>query len=538
MRQQIFRTFSHVLALGFLSGCMISPAQAQTYHFTDLGTPGFFSQANGVNNSGQVIGYTSMPDGTTQAVVCLNGAMTELGTLGGANSYGQAINDNGQIVGFSDTQNFEQDAFLWQNGAMTDLGTLGGIGSQATAINNHGQVAGWAGINTSFGIHAFLWDGGMHDLGDLGGGSSQAYGINDNEQVVGYSTNASGNYHAFLWDPIHGMQDLGTLAGYPYSYAYAINDAGQVVGCVDDGNGDTHAFVWQNGAMTDLGTLGGFASCALGINASGQIIGYSFTPDCYLHTCFWQNGSPIDIGVITGGAFSQGNGINNAGLVVGYGDTAAGDVHAFSVPVGDTSPPITTASLAGPVGSNGWYTGAVTVTLSATDQDGASDVAATYYTVDGGAQQTYSNSFTVSQYAIHSITFWSRDKAGNIETANAQTIKIDGTPPSVSAASNPSTLSPPTGKMVNVTITGSMSDALSGLNPAGASFSVVDDYGTVQPSGSITVQSNGSYSFTIQLQASRNGNDKNGRHYTITVRGTDMAGNVGTAVTVVTVPHN
>ncbi|HLV78772.1 MAG TPA: Ig-like domain repeat protein, partial [Chthonomonadaceae bacterium] len=202
------------------------------------------------------------------------------------------------------------------------------------------------------------------------------------------------------------------------------------------------------------------------------------------------------------------------------------------------SPPTTQASLSGPLGSHGWYTGTVTVTLTATDPDGDSDVAATYYTVDNGAQQTYSSPFAVSHDAIHSLTFWSVDHAGNKETPNTQTIKIDGTAPSVTASANPSTLTSPNGRMVTVTVSGSMSDALSGLSPASAAFSVIDDYGTVQPSGSISVQSNGSYSFSIQLQASRNGKDKNGRHYTITVRALDMAGNAGSAITVVTVPHN
>src|SRR5690242_10348022 len=135
MRQQIFSKFSNLLALGFLSGCGISSAKAQSFHFTDLGVPGFNSQANGVNHSGQVIGFSGMPDGTTHAILWLNGNSSDLGTLGGPNSYGEAINDNGQVAGVSDTLNYDQHAFLWQSGTMADLGTLGGS-SQALAINN------------------------------------------------------------------------------------------------------------------------------------------------------------------------------------------------------------------------------------------------------------------------------------------------------------------------------------------------------------------------------------------------------------------
>ena len=66
----------------------------------------------------------------------------------------------------------------------------------------------------------------------------------------------------------------------------------------------------------------------------------------------------------------------------------------------------------------------------------------------------------------------------------------------------------------------------------------MDDYKLVQPQGSFIPAANGSYAFTIHLQASRNGSDKDGRQYTITVRAEDLAGNEGSAATSVIVPHN
>src|SRR4030042_1871199 len=49
------------------------------------------------------------------------------------------------------------------------------------------------------------------DLGTLGGRSSVAKAINDMGQVVGWSYKADGFNYAFLWDPINGMIDLGTI---------------------------------------------------------------------------------------------------------------------------------------------------------------------------------------------------------------------------------------------------------------------------------------------------------------------------------------
>ena len=45
------------------------------------------------------------------------------------------INDSGQVVGYSTNADGHERAFLYSNGTMIDLGTLGGLSSQARAIN-------------------------------------------------------------------------------------------------------------------------------------------------------------------------------------------------------------------------------------------------------------------------------------------------------------------------------------------------------------------------------------------------------------------
>ena len=63
-----------------------------------------------------------------------------------------------------------------------------------------------------------------------------------------------------------------------------------------------------------------------------------------------------------------------------------------------------------------------------------------------------------------------------------------------------------------------LADTQSGVDAATAKFTVYDQDGTVQPLGPVTVAADGSFSFTVLLQASRNGSDLTGRHYSITVR--------------------
>jgi hypothetical protein len=67
---------------------------------------------------------------------------------------------------------------------------------------------------------------------------------------------------------------------------------------------------------------------------------------------------------------------------------------------------------------------------------------------------------------------------------------------------------------------------------------VSDEYGQVQPSGNIALGAGGGYSFAVSLIASRNGNDQDGRTYTIIVNSQDISGKVGSCSAVVTVPHD
>jgi hypothetical protein len=172
-----------------------------------------------------------------------------------------------------------------------------------------------------------------------------------------------------------------------------------------------------------------------------------------------------------------------------------------TVLVGDTTPPVTTASVAGPAGNNGWYRGPVAVTLIATDPD--SPVAATYYSVDGGSTLTYNAPFAVSSDGVHQIAFSSVDPVGNQEQPKRLSIRIDSTPPLTSVTPSTTTLWPPNGSMTPVMFSGTVTDVTSGVDPSSISFVVTDEYGVVHPSGMVTLAPNGSYSFAIPLQASR-----------------------------------
>jgi len=300
------------------------------------GSPGGFVQASAINNSGEVAGITvfSTPSPATHAFLYSNGVMTDLGTLGGFASFGWGINNVGQVTGASEYHPIsftlapgesytDSHAFLYSNGAMADLGTLGGHSSAGMGINDAGQVTGWSQV-IGGSAHAFLYsDGTMTDLGTLGGHQSNAFAINNAGQVTGAAETIRGDPqpHAFLYS--HGvMADLGTLGG-TNSVGLAINDVGQVTGAWTTVAGDQHAFIYSSGTMTDLGPR---TQAGHGINNAGQVVGVSTDGYSFLYT----NGTLIDLR--TFGFFDRAVDINDNGQILGTNGTLLSDLPPIPIP--------------------------------------------------------------------------------------------------------------------------------------------------------------------------------------------------------------
>jgi probable HAF family extracellular repeat protein len=289
------------------------------------------------------------------------------------------------------------------------------------------------------------------------------------------------------------MTNLGTLGGTE-SYAFDINNAGQIVGISGTANGGPVGFLSNGSSMSSLGVPPtASSSAASGISEGGLIAGSVQWPDGG-RPAIYKSNQWIDLGTL-GGQNGHAYAVNDAGEAVGWSDVGSSQ-HAFLYSGGQM---IDLNTLLAP---KGWSNVRIAYDINNKGQI----IGSGYY--NGGAR-----SFLLTPVK-----------------------PADTTPPVVAASATPNFLWPPNGQMVKVMVSGTITDADSGVNLRSGQYAVVDEYAQVQPAGAFAINSNGTYRFSIQLPARRDSKDKDGRVYKIVLRAADMAGNIASSETIVVVP--
>jgi probable HAF family extracellular repeat protein len=208
-------------ALALLAASTAAGAQSYTFSFLD-GLGGSYSVANGINNAGQVVGFSYTTGNSTHATLW-NGITPT--ALGGTDSVAFAINNAGQVVGYSGNH-----ATIWNGTTPTALDGLSGGFSIAAAINNDGQVVGESQTTPGGAVHAILWNGTTpidlnkyldSNLANAGWFLSSANGINDIGSIVGQArTRPDGESRAYILSV--------TAVPEPQTYALMLAGLGMV----------------------------------------------------------------------------------------------------------------------------------------------------------------------------------------------------------------------------------------------------------------------------------------------------------------------
>jgi probable HAF family extracellular repeat protein len=326
----------------------VSSVNALEYQITII-EPNGIAYPYCINDKGQVVGtygYDSFfwEDGQFTVIYALK---SDIVTSIPDQIIARAINNSGVIAGEL-FYNVNVKGFVLHNGDLAFLPSIeGSLLSSAHGINDAGFIVGRAqkwesGHSTNRGC---LWEPvtlNPHNITEVPGISwGRARGVNDHNEVVGDFSTSSHNRHAFIYDDVNGMRDIGVLPGQVRSYGYAINNQSQVVGYSAGSPDGYHAFLHNdsNGVMTDLGTLDGAVdSAAFDISDAGLIAGLSIWADDSERGCLWMDGQITDFNDLlcadSNWTICRATSVSDNGQIVGVGELDGQEYAVLLTPVG------------------------------------------------------------------------------------------------------------------------------------------------------------------------------------------------------------
>jgi uncharacterized membrane protein len=244
--------------------------------------------------------------------------------------HASSINSRGQMSGIL-------ESFVVGGHPVAAIGTAGDdakaiappdLFSEPGGINESGNTVGILLPSGSTNFRAFFYGGGgLIDMGTLGGAFAVAFGISNTNLATGNSQDASGVQTAFLWNG-SSMIGVPIPPGADSATGFGVSDNANVTGTAFFGS-SFQAFLWKGSGTILL--QGGLFSDGEAVNNDGVVVGFSdFGVDGFQATVWTSSGTRVNLGV--GDPSSEALAINNAGVIAGYSSiqssSFAGD-HAY-----------------------------------------------------------------------------------------------------------------------------------------------------------------------------------------------------------------
>lgn len=322
------------------------------YHLEPLAIPDATSVAVAdINDAGQMVGSFTDQDFVRHPVLWDGGGWHELARPPGdeVNGIAYAINNAGQIVGSSDDFVVATRGLLWDASTPDEYTLLDedtDLSVRPVDISDAGIVVGGFGVPS----RAFVWtaESGLVDYGiqDPNVEDQQARwsAINASGTLIGYWNQHVSNIHATIGEV--GTPTVLGLGGDSEAFptnAVGINDAGTIVGLgLSASTPDLVPVVFaSDGSYTEIpgATLDQNNGAAIAVNGDGIIVGTAGIgtangPVPGLKAFVYRDGMAYDLYTIVDDAtgferFSNAVAINSAGVIVGTGRDADGNVQSF-----------------------------------------------------------------------------------------------------------------------------------------------------------------------------------------------------------------
>jgi hypothetical protein len=339
-----------------------------------------FSRANGINDSGEIVGDFFGQDNWYHGYTDIGGKLTQYDLPGGLGNFSTStfgVNANGDTAGAAGGGTLGANNEGWVNigGTVTTFYGSGTSNTFVNAINASGEFVGqWYDTgNLSHGFSGVV-SGGSAQITQItypGATQTACVGINDSGEITGYYFDSSGFAHGFTYSGgvfttsvltgIAGVNKNGAYVGtylgpgnIDYGYmaskvafkpttvkvpkaqstsTWAVNNAGVLVGQYTNSKGVTHGMMMNGTTVTNIDDPKGLAGTTVctGINKNNDIVGYYAPPANPTSAVgfYYSAGTFTDIPGPAGSTLSDATSINDSGQVIGYFVDSSNVAHGF-----------------------------------------------------------------------------------------------------------------------------------------------------------------------------------------------------------------